>query len=279
MAVRILNLHQIENFIRNLHHEEKSAATIEKYTRDVRALMQYAENRSLTKELVKAYKQSLIDKGYAVKSINSILASINSLLKYLGWQDCKVRSLRQQRRIYSSADRELTKAEYYRLISASHKKPRLNMLIKTICSTGIRVSELRYFTIEAVKQGEVIINCKSKTRVILVPEKLRAMLLSYAQESNIKSGPIFITKSGRPLDRSNIWSEMKKLCRVAGVEAKKVFPHNLRKLFARSFYTSEKDIAKLADVLGHSSIETTRIYIMETGRKHRHAIEKLGLII
>jgi len=151
--------------------------------------------------------------------------------------------------------------------------------METICSTGIRVSELRYFTIEAVKQGEVIINCKSKTRVILVPEKLRAMLLSYAQESNIKSGPIFITKSGRPLDRSNIWSEMKKLCRVAGVEAKKVFPHNLRKLFARSFYTSEKDIAKLADVLGHSSIETTRIYIMETGRKHRHAIEKLGLII
>ncbi|MBQ6934159.1 MAG: tyrosine-type recombinase/integrase [Clostridia bacterium] len=279
MAKRILNRRQVEKFARHLQLEEKSAATIEKYIRDVSALMKFAKNCNFTKELMTKYKQMLIAKGYAVRSINSMLASINSLLRFLGWEDCKVKNIRQQRQIYTSEEQELTKAEYYRLVEASRRKPKLNMVIKTICGTGIRVSELRFFTVEAVKRGEVVISCKNKTRVILIPEKLREMLMGYANENLIESGTIFITKSGQPLDRSNIWSEMKKLCKAAGVEASKVFPHNLRKLFARSFYNMEKDIAKLADVLGHSSIETTRIYIMETGRKHKQVIEILGLII
>ncbi len=279
MAKRVLNKRIIEKFRGYLNLEEKSVVTIEKYIRDVSALMRYSDKCSLNKELMTRYKQSLIDKGYAVRSINSMLASINSLLKFLGWEDCKVRNIRHQRQIYTSEERELTRDEYYRLVTASRKKPRLNLLVKTICGTGIRVSELRYFTVESAVKGEVIINCKNKTRVILIPEKLRAMLMRYAVENNIKSGAIFITKSGRPLDRSNIWSEMKKLCLTAGVQSAKVFPHNLRKLFARSFYTHEKDIAKLADILGHSNIETTRIYIMETGRRHQKIIEMLGLIV
>ena len=270
---------QIAKFGQFLCIEEKSAVTIEKYIRDVRALADYTGPRQLTKNLIREYKQTLIDKGYAVKSINSMLASINSFLRFIGREECKVKNIRQQRRIYSSEERELTKAEYYRLISASRNKPRLNMLMKTICSTGIRVSELRYFTLESVRQGEVIIQCKNKTRVILIPEKLRSLLVHYAKQNGIIGGPLFVTKTGRPLDRSNIWSEMKSLYYMAGVKKSKIFPHNLRKLFARSFYTCEKDIAKLADILGHSSIETTRIYIMETGKNHRKVIEMLGLII
>ena len=208
-----------------------------------------------------------------------MLVSVNSLLSFLGWADCRVKSTRQQRQIYCAEDKELTKAEYLRLPEAAKKKPQLRLVMETICGTGIRVSELRYFTVEAVQRGEVTVTCKAKTRSILLPGKLKKLLLDYAKKNRISSGPIFITRNGKPLNRSNIWSDMKKLCEAAGVKPSKVVPHNLRKLFARTFYGIEKDIAKLADILGHSSIDTTRIYIMSTGTEHRRKIEQLGLVV
>lgn len=198
---------------------------------------------------------------------------------FLGLQNCKVKNIRLQRQTYSAEDKELTKAEYLRLLEASRKNKQLNLVIQTICGTGIRVSELRYFTVEAVRRGEIVIDCKGKTRTILVPGKLKNILLNYAKRRGITAGAIFVTRTGKPLNRSNIWSAMKKLCESAGVKPSKVFPHNLRKLLARTFYGIEKDIAKLADILGHSSINTTRIYIMTTGTEHRRKIERLGLVV
>lgn len=270
---------QIEAFGKNLYREEKSAATREKYMRDVRAFCKYADGNEITKELVAGWKQQLVEQGYAVSSVNSMLASINSLLAFLDIALCRVKNLRTQRRTYCPEDQELTKAEYFRLLEASRKNERLNLVLQTICATGIRVSELRYFTVEAVSRGEVKVACKNKTRTILVPGKLKKILKSYAQKRAITTGAIFVTGTGKNLDRSNIWSAMKKLCAAAGVKPSKVFPHNLRKLFARTFYGIEKDIAKLADILGHGSIETTRIYIMSTGNEHRRKIERLGLMI
>ena len=239
----------------------------------------YADGNAITKELVVAWKKDLVEKDYAVRSVNSMLASVNSLLDFLELSDCKVKSIRTQRKTYCAEDKELTKAEYLRLLEASKRNEQLNLVIQTICGTGIRVSELRYFTVEAIRYGEVTVDCKNKTRTILVPGKLKSILLNYAKRHSIKTGPIFITRTGKTLDRSNIWSAMKKLCQAAGVKSSKVFPHNLRKLFARTFYGIEKDIAKLADILGHSSINTTRIYIMTTGIEHRRKIDRLGLII
>ena len=274
-----LSTEQIEKFARYLQDEEKSAATQEKYLRDVQTFKMYTKNNELTKELVIAWKKQLVAQGYAVRSINSMLASVNSLLDFLGVSSCKVKTIRTQRQTYCNEDKELTKAEYLRLLAASKKNEQLNLVLQTICGTGIRVSELRYFTVEAICYGEVTVDCKNKTRTILVPGKLKNMLLKYARRNGIDTGAIFITRTGKPLDRSNIWSAMKKLCEIAGVKPSKVFPHNLRKLFARTFYGIEKDIAKLADILGHSSINTTRIYIMTTGLEHRRKIERLGLII
>ena len=208
-----------------------------------------------------------------------MLASVNSFLDFLELSVCKVKNIRTQRQTYCAEEKELTKAEYLRLLSASKKNEQLNLVLQTICGTGIRVSELRFFTVEAISRGEITVHCKSKTRTILVPGKLKKLLLSYAKKHGIRNGAIFITKKGRPLDRSNIWTQMKRLCTVAGVNPSKVFPHNLRKLFARTFYGLEKDIAKLADILGHSSVDTTRIYIMTTVTEHRRKIEKLGLVI
>lgn len=269
----------IAEYHQSLILEEKSAATVEKYLRDVRAFFAYAGASQLTKELVMDYKRQLVEQGYAVRSINSMIASVNSLLSFLGRPDCKVKAIRQQRETYCAEEKELTKSEYLRLLEAAKKKPQLRLLLETICGTGIRVSELRYFTVEAVSRGEVSVNCKAKTRRILLPQKLQQLLLKYARKNGIRSGPVFITRGGKPLDRSNIWSAMKKLCQAAGVKASKVFPHNLRKLFARTFYCLEKDIAKLADILGHSSIDTTRIYIISTGMEHRRKIERLGLVV
>lgn len=254
-----LSVTNIKEFANHLCREEKSTATREKYLRDAKSFCMYADGSEITKELVMAWKQELITKEYAVRSVNSMLASINSLLTFLGLSNCKVKNIRTQRQTYCSEDKELTKAEYLRLLSASKKNEQLNLVIQTICGTGIRVSELQYFTVEAVRRGEIVIDCKGKTRTILVPGKLKNILLNYAKRHKITSGTIFITRNGKPLNRSNIWAAMKKLCEVAGVKPSKVFPHNLRKLFARTFYSIEKDIAKLADILGHSSINTTRI--------------------
>lgn len=275
----ILKTEDLQAFRKYLVLEEKSTATVEKYLRDARAFLVFAGQSNITKELVVAYKSMLIEQGYAVRSINSMLASLNSLLNFWGRPDCKVKSLKTQRQTYCTAEKELTKAEYLRLLDAAAERPQLRLIMETICGTGIRVSELRSFTVEAVKRGEITVRCKSKIRTILLPGKLRKRLLEYAKKSGISSSVIFITRNGKPLNRSNIWAQMKSLCQAAHVAPSKVFPHNLRKLFARTFYCIEKDIAKLADILGHSSIDTTRIYIMTTGREHRRKLERLGLVV
>lgn len=279
MDERILTENQVQAFQTKLYQEEKSRATVEKYLRDVRAFLIFIGAAPMSKERMMDYKRLLVEQGYRAGSINSMLASLNSLLDMLGWQDCKVKSIRTQKPVYCAEEKELTKAEYLRLLEAAKDQPRLRLVMETICGTGIRVSELKYFTVEAVQRGEITVTCKSKTRTILIPGKLKKLLLEHAKRNGLRSGAIFVTRSGRPLNRSNIWAQMKRLCQRAGVTASKVFPHNLRKLFARTFYGIEKDIAKLADILGHSSINTTRIYIMSTGTEHRRKIERLGLVV
>lgn len=279
MVNRILREQDIIDFRSYLIREEKRTATQEKYLRDVRSFYGFAGEKAVTKELVMDWKESLMAKGYAVRSINSMLASLNSLLNYCGWEECKVKSLRTQRQTYCPEEKELTRGEYLRLLDAAKSQPQLRLVMETICGTGIRVSELSCFTVEAVRNGEIEICCKGKIRTILIPGKLKKLLLDYAKKNGIRTGAVFITKGGKTLNRSNIWAQMKKLCEAAGVKPCKVFPHNLRKLFARSFYGMEKDIAKLADVLGHSSINTTRIYIMTSGREHRRQLDRLRLVM
>ena len=278
MTARHLTEQHLKIFREYLIREEKSAATVEKYLRDVLCFAAYAGDQEITKELVLAYKQECI-KRYAVRSVNAKLSSIGSLLSFLGWEDCRVKSLKIQRQVFQPEEKELSKAEYVRLVQAARNNPRLCLILETICGTGIRVSELQYFTVEAISGGTVTVSCKNKTRNIFIPGKLQKLLLDYTKQYHIISGVIFCTKNGKPLNRSNIWAEMKKLCMAANVNASKVFPHNLRKLFAHTFYRIEKDIAKLADILGHSSIDTTRIYIMTTGSEHRQKIERLGLVV
>lgn len=279
MEQRIITMDILEAFRQYLILEEKSHITIDKYLRDVAVFVKYAADRAVSKEIVLCYKSHLQERGYAVRSINSMLAALNCFLDYLGWRDCKVKSLRLQQQIFRSEDRELTKSEYLRLLNAAEKRPQLKLILQTICATGIRVSELRYFTVEAIHIGEISVKCKNKIRTILIPAKLRKLLIAYAQKEKIRSGAVFLGRNGKPLSRSYIWAQMKSLCSVAGVKKSKVFPHNLRKLFARTFYTIEKDIAKLADILGHSSINTTRIYVITTGTEHRKKIERLGLVV
>lgn len=279
MSYKSLDYQKIDDFKEYLLKEEKSKVTVEKYIRDVKKFSIYIGKNPITKEMTMGYKESLIEQGYAISSVNSMLAALNHLFDFLECADCKVKTIKTQRRIYCSEDKELTKEEYMRLLKASKDCLQLQLVMQAICGTGIRVSELQYFTVEAVKRGEVTVRCKSKTRTIMFPGKLKKRLLDYARKRGIITGPIFVTRNGKPLDRSNIWARMKKLCSIAGVSASKVFPHNLRKLFARTFYEIEKDIAKLADILGHTSIDTTRIYIITTGIEHRRKMERLGLII
>ena len=281
MKGRILTEKQIAKFAAYLKNEEKSENTIEKYIRDVRTFAASISETEITKETVIAYKNKLISDNYAVRSINSMLASLNGLFSFLGWGDLKVKSIKLQRQIYCPEEKELTKAEYMRLVNTTQQKgnERLNLLIQTICGTGIRVSELSYITVEAVKCGEAVVSLKGKTRSVFIVRDLQKKLLRYAAEQKITSGAIFITRTGKPMSRTNIWREMKSLCEQAGVNPQKVFPHNLRHLFARTFYGIEKDIAKLADILGHSSINTTRIYIITTGNEHRQRMENMRLII
>lgn len=279
MTNRILNEETMKAFRTYLLREEKSEATVEKYLRDARAFAAFAEDREVTKELVMAWKESLVNGGYTVRSVNSMLAGVNSLLCFLGLEHCKVKNLKIQRQTYCPEEKELSKAEYLRLLEAAKDQPQLQLVMETICGTGIRVSELQFFTVESVRAGKIEISNKGKNRTILIPGKLKKKLLDWAKKNGIKAGHVFITKNGKPLDRSNIWTKMKRLCKAAGVAASKVFPHNLRKLFARIFYKIEKDIAKLADLLGHSSINTTRIYIMTTGTEHLRQMEQMGLVL
>ncbi len=266
-------------FKKHLVKEEKSTVTIEKYVRDARTFIEFAKGKRISKELTIDYKHHLQNCKYKTRSVNSMIASVNAFLSFCGLNDCKAKALRVQKSAYISEDKELTKNDYAQLVKAAKEKSQLNLVIQTICATGIRVSELKYFTVEAVKTGEVCVNCKNKIRTIIIPNSLKKLLLNYARAKNITDGIIFVTKNGKPLDRSYIWAQMKRLSKSAGINPSKVFPHNLRKLFARTFYAIQKDIAKLADVLGHSSIETTRIYIMTAGNEHRRFVEKLGLIV
>ena len=281
MKGRILTSEAIQSFKIYLREEEKSKNTIEKYMRDVHMFAAYLGGAEVTKETVIAYKNKLLSENYAVRSVNSMLASLNSLFAFLGWADLKVKSIKLQRQIYCREEKELTKAEYMRLVNTAKQKgnERLNLILQTICGTGIRVSELQFITAEAVRRGEAVVSLKGKTRSVFIVKELQKKLLRYAAEQKIHSGCIFITRTGKPISRTNIWREMKGLCEQAGVNPQKVFPHNLRHLFARVFYGIEKDIAKLADILGHSSINTTRIYIISTGDEHRKRMEHMRLIL
>ncbi len=264
---------QIDDFENYLMEEEKSQATTEKYLRDVKAFAVFLCGSSPSKSELIRYKKHLSEM-YAPSSVNSMLVSINSFLKFTGRTDGCVKLLKIQRQIFTSEKKELTVGEYKRLLSAA-KNTRLALVIQTICETGIRVSELKYMTVEAINEGKATVECKSKTRIIFIPSPLRKVLLGYIKKSGIKAGCVFITKNGNPLNRSNIWRDMKALCKAANVAAEKVFPHNLRHLFARTFYSIEHDIVRLADLLGHSSIDTTRIYTMESGKRHICSLEKI----
>ena len=280
--MRILTNGKIQAFCEYLISEEKSRATIEKYLRDINTFMQWKTKSCISaidKGVILAYKDYLCE-HYAVSSVNSMLSSLNSFFDFCEWHELKVKTVKLQRKIFAPKEKELTRAEYTRLLRTAKDKnnQRLYLLLQTICSTGIRVSELRFITFQSLSRGYAEINCKGKRRTVFLPDELCRMLKVYAQSIKIKSGPVFVTRNGNPLDRSNIWSDMKKLCREANVSEKKVFPHNLRHLFARTYYSIQKDIVRLADLLGHSSVNTTRIYTMESGDVHRRQIQKLGLL-
>ena len=277
--MRMITSEQIESFRAYLSDEEKAPATIRKYIHDVTEFVCWLPEKSFDKSVVLCYKNHLIE-NYATASVNAALSSLNSFFHFMEWFELRVKNLKIQRQIFASTDKELTKAEYDRLLHAAKQKnnQRLYLLMQTICSTGIRVSEVKHITVQAIARGVAEINCKGKRRQVFLPKQLCQILKQYIKEQKIKCGAVFITKNGNPLDRSNIWSDMKKLCKAANVSEKKVFPHNLRHLFARTYYSLQKDIVRLADILGHSSVNTTRIYTMETGEIHRRQIQKLGLL-
>ena len=271
---------QLAAFRRWLLEEEREPATIEKYLREVRAFAAWLEGAPVTKEGATAWKARLTASGFQPGTVNGKLSALNKFFAFLGWSDCRVKYLKIQRRVFRNTDRELNREEYFRLLETARGlgRERLALLIETICTTGIRVSELKYITVESVRNGWTEISLKGKIRTILIPGKLCRKLKKYARKRKIASGEIFLTRSGKSLSRRQIWAEMKALCARAGVERTKVFPHNLRHLFARTFYRACRDVVKLADVLGHSSIETTRIYLISTGAEHARQLERLGLM-
>ena len=269
----------VKDFEMYLYEEEKSVNTIEKYMRDIRFFYDWLGGREIDKSVVLDYKKELCQR-YAPKSVNSVLSSLNALFSYLNWYELKVKILKIQRPIFADKEKELTKAEYERLLSAakSKKNERLYFLMQTLGSTGLRISELKYVTVEAVNIGQAVINCKGKIRQVFLPKQLCKMLKGYIKKKNIENGSVFITKSGNPLDRSTVWKMLKNLCDSASVKKSKVFPHNFRHLFAKTFYSLQKDIVRLADILGHSCIETTRIYTIESGEIHKMQLQRLGLL-
>ena len=277
---RILDPKKMQEFEFHLRNEERSAATIEKYMRDVRFFAAFVGDAEIDKQKVLDYKSKL-GVEYAVASANSMIAAMNCFLRFCGWHDLCVKQFKMQREVYCSEEKELTRAEYVRLLEAANAKhnERLNLIIQTICGTGIRVSELQYITVEALHNGEAIVNCKGKNRRVFIVSELKKKLLRYVKEQGISTGTVFVTRGGNLVSRHSIWKDMKELCEQANVSPSKVFPHNLRHLFARTFYGIEKDIAKLADILGHASINTTRIYIVTTGAEHKRKMEHMRLII
>ena len=280
MDDRRISRDQIEGFARMLRREELRESTIENYLRHVAALGAWMGDAPVTKERVAAWKESLLEGGRCPGTVNSMLVSANRFLAFLGWGDCQVKALRVQRQLFRENRRELTRGEFDRLIAAAKAagRERLLLLMETICSTGIRVSEVKYITVEALRCGKAEIALKGKIRTILLPARLCQKLLKYCKKRNTVSGEVFLTKNGSSLSRKQIWAEMKSLCGLAGVAPSKVFPHNLRHLFARAFFKACRDVAQLADVLGHSSMETTRIYLISTGAEHARTLEQLRLV-
>ena len=280
MDIQILTNQQLRSFQQQLAMEERELGTIEKYMREVKKFALWQGRRKVTKETVSEWKEQLRQSGYKPETVNGKLSAVNKFLSCMGWGECCVKYLKIQRRLFRSTGRELTKDEYTRLVETAQSlgKTRLALLIETICATGIRVSEVKYITAEALRAGRADISLKGKIRTVLLPGKLCRKLQKYAKKQKITSGEVFLTRSGKGISRRQIWAEMKGLCKDAGVAPTKVFPHNLRHLFARTFYRVSRDVAKLADVLGHSSIETTRIYLISTGAEHVRQLDRLGLI-
>lgn len=280
MTELLIDESRVNSFEKYLRETEKSENTVIKYVRDIRTFTAFSGG-TVTKKTVSEYRSWLAGQGFAPRSINSMLASLNCMLTFFGMGDYRAKAVRLQQPVYCREERELGKAEYLRLLDTAAKrgKERLSLILQTICATGIRVSELAYITAEAARRGEATVTLKGKTRTVFIVKKLQKKLLEYMRKNKITTGQVFVTRSGRSVSRTNIWREMKNLCRAAEVEPEKVFPHNLRHLFARLFYSIDKDIAKLADVLGHSSINTTRIYIISTGSEHRRRMENMHLVM
>ena len=280
MKEQFLTEERLAAYGERLRAEGRSPGTIENYLRHARAFAAWLDGRAVDRELAAAWREQLAARGYAPVTVNAMLAAVNGLFRFLGREECRVKFLKIQRRLFREAGRELERPEYHRLLEAARSRgqARLALLMETICATGIRVSEVRYITVEAARRGRAEISLKGKVRTILLPGKLCRKLLKYAGKNKTDSGEIFLTKNGKGLSRRQIWAELKRLCKYAGVAPSKVFPHNLRHLFATVFYRACKDIARLADVLGHSSMETTRLYLMTSGAEHARQLERLGLV-
>ena len=259
---------------------ERSRGTVENYLRGVRGFAAWLGGAPVGERSAGEWKRQLVRQGYEPRTVNAMLAAVHSFFRFMGWRGLETRALKIQRRMFIDDSRELTRDEYERLLTAAEKagKEWLALLIETICATGIRVSEVKHITVDAVRYGRAEIRLKGKIRVILIPQRLRKKLMKYIKKRGISSGEIFLTKRGKPLDRRQIWAEMKSLCRLARVCSTKVFPHNLRHLFARTFYAVTGDMAGLADVLGHSSLDTTRIYLVSTAAVYMGVLNRLGLV-
>lgn len=275
----IITQEHIDAYCLSLLADERAVGTIQKYRRDLAAFARWIGGAAVTKETAARWKTHLLERGYKPETINSKLSAINGFFTYMNWA-IRVKFLKIQRQLFRDPARELTREEYTRLLTTAreNRQERLALIMETLCATGIRVSELRYITVEAAKDGRATISLKGKIRTILLPTKLYRKLTKYAKKEKIASGAIFRTKSGKPISRRQVWYELKRLCGAAGVEPGKGFPHNLRHLFATTFYRACKDIARLADVLGHSSIETTRIYLAVSGAEQARQLDKLGLV-
>lgn len=280
MTGRKIRKETIEQYCAWLQEEERSAGTIEKYRYYLNTFYAFMAGKEVCKGAVLAWKEAL-RRELSPVTVNGALAAVNGFFKYMDWSDCAVRFIKVKRRVFCAESGELSKDDYTKLVRQAQAdgNERLALLIQTICATGIRVSELRYITVESLKRRAAEVDCKGKVRVVLLTDRLCGLLKAYAQRQKIASGMIFVTRTGKPVDRSNIWREMKLAGRRAGVEPEKVFPHNLRHLFARAYYSQEKDLLRLADILGHSSVNTTRIYTMESGKSRLKQIESLDLLI
>lgn len=276
----VINEKYVANYINYLREQERSKATLKKYQHDLNALILFLDGKELSKAELIRWKESLISQ-YATASVNAMLAALNGYLRYMGWVEIIMKPLKIQKSLFLEEEKELTREEYVRLVKAAQRRgnERLSLVIQTICATGIRVSELKFITVEAVQSGRTEISNKGKRRIVFLPEGLRKLLRKYIRNQNKTAGAVFTTRTGKILDRSNIWRDMKKLCACAGVSPKKVFPHNLRHLFARIFYSIEKDLSRLADILGHTNLSTTRIYTAESGLMHARQMERLKLIV